>query len=72
MNIARISYDGVVCVSADLSNKIIFWNCQSEIRIKIKELNFFDRGYIFDMRLTRLARFLVIKTTSSVMIYEPK
>lgn len=72
MNVARISHDGVVCVTADLSNKIIFWNCQGEVRVKVKEINLYEKGYIFDLQLSRFARFLAVKTTSKVIIYEPK
>lgn len=72
INVVRIAQDGQGVISADLSNKIIFWNCQGEHRLKIREINLIDIGHIFDIQLTRFARFMIIKTTSRVLIYEPK
>ena len=72
VNVARVTYDGQTAITADLSNKIIFWNCQGENRLKLREINLLDIGFIFDIKPTRLARFLVIKTTSKIILYEPK
>lgn len=68
--IVRISYDSQVALSCDLSNKLIFWKLETQTIIR--EMDMVNVGFIMDLRPTNFFRFIVIKTTQKIIIYEPK
>lgn len=72
VTIARLAFDSCSAVTCDLGNKIILWNLQAEKREILGEINCPHLGSILDVRLSALSRFIVVKTTKSITIHEPK
>lgn len=66
--IVRIADDGAMGLSCDLSMHMILWNLTTNTAMRDVKIN----GYVMNISPTPFFKLIIIKTTSSVQIYEPK
>ena len=66
--LCRIADDGVIGLSCDLSMHMIIWNLFKNQPIRDVKIN----NYVMNIQATPYFKMIVIKTTSSVIIYEPR
>lgn len=71
VSIVRISNDGFSGLSCDLSNKVLLWGFKQGAKI-IQQIPLLNIGHVLDIQPTAFFRFFAVKTTSKIVVYEPK